>query len=168
MKTNFSDYLVQGKSNNFFIAKENGKITAGEAAKILSKKFKIKILARDIDNLTDEFHHAGVFKNHQNRLTGKKVKFFTLESVNSLTLNQILDNKNQKNSIVKGWYITFKKVSINRYGKLAWKPFVSIYKGQQQSKPQHFHELSDIDFDHAKQFDNKQLKSFANHYTDII
>lgn len=44
-------------------AKQEGKITAGKAAKIISKSVGEKVLAKDIKKFSTEWHHSGFFKN---------------------------------------------------------------------------------------------------------
>jgi hypothetical protein len=175
MRTNFRNYLKQGKSNNYLEAEQEGKFKSGEAAKILSKKFKTKITAKELAPFTGEYHHAGVFKGYSGKLTGRKVKFFTLQQLDAITLDDILLSRNvesivaeEGNRIVKGWYVTFQKVSINRFGKLGYKPFLSLYEGKKSGQPKNFTELLDEVYLDAKAYEGKQLKPYAKYYYETI
>ena len=171
MRTEFTTYLRQGKSNNYLIAEDNGKLKAGEAAKILSKKFGTKILAKEIECFSSEYHHAGVFRGFNGQLTGKKVKFFRPEQLENITLDVILRNrqftavkKEEGQQLIKGWFVTFEQVKINHYGKLAYKPFVALYTGTKEKQPKNFTPLSDEQFEDAKNYEGKQLQPYASHY----
>jgi hypothetical protein len=164
--TSRADYFSQGVSNSHIYAKECGKITAGEAAKILSKKFAIKILAKDIKPLSTEWHHSGAFKGNNGTLAGKTY-FFTKEQVDSITLekinqvnNQLISEKQALLINVQGWYIDFKKVSINRYGKLGWKPFLGIYEGEKGKAPKSFVALTDEQMEIARLQKGRQLEPY--------
>jgi len=55
-------------SQNHQQAREEGKLTAGELSKILSKKFFIKITASELKDYATEWHHSGFYKpsgNHK-------------------------------------------------------------------------------------------------------
>jgi hypothetical protein len=101
--TKFSDYLAQGKSNSHIAAGEDeNKVTASVAAKYLSKKFNVKILAKDINHLSNEWHHSGVFKSGNGRTAANKTYFFNKEDLDKITLEQInlktSDEKTTKNN----------------------------------------------------------------------
>ena len=73
------------------LAKLNGRLTAGEAAKVLSKSLKIKVLAKEVtaayEVLTGrepEWHHAGFYKGRNGRSTMGRTFFFTDEHVEML------------------------------------------------------------------------------------
>jgi len=175
MTTNFSDYLSQGKSNNYLVAEENGKIKAGEVAKILTKKFGIKIYAKEIECFATEWHHAGVFQGYTGKLMGRKVRFFTHEEIENITLESILENRGnqtkkeeKENQMVKGWFVKFERIRINHYGKLGWKPFVGLYEGLQGNAPKNFTSLTDEEFEDARKYEGSQLISFANYYYQTI
>jgi hypothetical protein len=116
LPTSISEYNQQGKSNNYIQAKEGGKLTVGEAAKLLSKRFGCKILAKTIEPLSVEFHHAGRFGNNK----AKRIFFFTKEQIESLTLEDI----NESGSPRWGWIMGFKK----EYGQYGRKHYIPIIK----------------------------------------
>ena len=80
MNTPFNQYLSQGMSNNHINARnDETKMTVGEAAKLLTKKFKSKIYAKELEVFATEWHHAGVYKNRSGRLSGKRIFFLSVE-----------------------------------------------------------------------------------------
>ena len=84
--TKFSDYVSQGASNRHLEARaDDSKLTAGEAAKELSKMLNKKILAKDVQPLLTEWHHAGLFYNKfTKKMSGKKVYFAKREDLPKL------------------------------------------------------------------------------------
>ncbi len=113
--TSRDEYNAQGKSNRFLYAQEQGKMTAGEAAKVLTKRFGTKILASDIEPLAVEFHHAGRFGNNK----AKRIFFFSDEDLARITLEQVEELREG----VWGWILGFTPV-LGRYGRKSYLPTV--------------------------------------------
>jgi hypothetical protein len=74
------------------LARESGKLTAGESAKKISKELKIKVSAKEvvaayetIHGCEPEWHHAGFYRNNRGRSTMGRTFFFSQEEVEELT-----------------------------------------------------------------------------------
>ena len=94
-------YYEQGKSNSFLVAQAEGKLTAGQAAKVLSRRLGVPVKAQDIEPLAVEFHHAGAFGGGK----AKRVYFFTQEELAHITLEDIERAKSPR----WGWKLGFQK-----------------------------------------------------------
>lgn len=70
-------------------AKQDGKVTVGEAAKIISKALGIKVAAKTIRPLSPEWHHSGFFRNRMG-----KTWFFTKEQVEDIIKTWPETNRN--------------------------------------------------------------------------
>lgn len=157
-------YLQQGKSENYQDAEEKGLLKAGEVAVLLSKQFKIKIAAKELEVFATEWHHAGIFKSGQS-LRGRKVYFFTAAAVDLITLDKLLANRQRTakqapadTKPVKGWYVQYFKmtdpVSRRRYNK----PFVGIYQGPANKAPGGFKSLGEEAFAEAQRQRGREIK----------
>lgn len=64
-------------SNRHKEAKLNGKLTAGEVAKILNKQFKpeVKINAKELKPYATEWHHSGFYKGYNGSRMGRTYFF---------------------------------------------------------------------------------------------
>lgn len=161
-----SDYLRQGKSENYQDAEAKGLLKAGEAAILLSKKFNIKISAKELGVFSTEWHHAGVFKGARNgRLIGRKVYFFSAAALNNISLDTILANRNKAaektlpdNIPVQGWYPQYFRMTDPVTRKTSSKPFIGIYKGPASKAPKGFRALADEAFALAEKQRGKALK----------
>lgn len=157
MNTRIEDYIQQGKSNNYLLAQAEGKLTAGEAAKILSKKFGIKVLAKNIEHLATEWHHAGVFKKYDGKVGGKKIYFFSLEELDRITVEQL------GVETVKGFYVGFEKYyDSTRYGRKRWKPVLRFWEGLESKTPKNFTLLNEEQFNKFKALDGRELEPFQS------
>jgi hypothetical protein len=143
--------------NNFIAAKAQGRMTAGEAAKLLSKKFACKITARQIEPLATEFHHAGRFGNDK----AKRVFFFSPEELDRITLADI------ENVIapVWGWVLGF-KAEYGSFGKKYYVPIVGQVDQFSRDKAHRlgkkFHPLSEAEAAEAKSAVGKILPAFCD------
>lgn len=161
-----SDYLRQGKSENYQDAEAKGLLKAGEAAVLLSKKFNIKISAKELGVFSTEWHHAGVFKGTKNgRLIGRKVYFFSATALNNISLDAILANRNKAaertppdNTLVQGWYPQFFRMTDPVTRKTFSRPFIGIYRGPASKAPKGFRPLGDEAFAIAEKQRGKALK----------
>lgn len=174
MRTPFKDYLEQGKSNNYLHSEVMGKLKAGEAALVLSKKFKTKVYAKELHVFSSEWHHAGIFKGSRGKLGGRHVYFLTQEEVNKIDLEEILAHRKAAaekaltaDEPVQGWYVEFVKGPKNRYGKRSWMPLMGLYKGPRGNAPKTFKALDQPAFEDARKFQGKQLKPYANQYDEL-
>lgn len=78
-------YAYTGKytSDRHEAALRNGKLTAGQMAKKLSKELGRKIYANDIKEYADEWHHSGFYKGRNGRTMGRTY-FFNESSLETL------------------------------------------------------------------------------------
>ena len=159
--TTRSEYDAQGKSNNFIAAEAAGHLTAGQAAKLLSKRLGRKILAKELEPLADEFHHAGRFSKRQAR----RVFFFTEEELSRITLADI----EQASAPVWGWVLGF-RVCSGRYGKKSYMPIVAEV-GQIPADKAHrlgdkFHPLTEEEAHEAQSAVGKTLPAFGKDWKE--
>ncbi len=175
MRTPFKDYLEQGKSNNYLKSEASGKLKAGEAALVLTRKFKTKIYAKELHVFSSEWHHAGLFKGGSGKFTGRHVYFLTPAEVEKVSLDMILKNREilaqaiaTADHPVQGWYVEFVKGPKNRYGKRKWIPLMGLYKGPRGKAPKTFIALTDDAFEKAEKYQGKQLRPFATQYHQVI
>jgi hypothetical protein len=159
------DYLQQAKSENYQDAEEKGLLKAGEVATRLSKKFGVKITAKELEVFATEWHHAGIFKSG-NALKGRRVYFFNISVVDNISLQKILDNRARNAQktppdiqLVQGWYVQYFRMTDPKSRKTFNKPFVGIYKGPAHKAPKGFHPLSDEAFATATLQRGREIKA---------
>ena len=154
--TTRDEYNVQGKSNNFIIAHDQGKYTAGEAARVLSKRFGRKITARQIEPLAFEFHHAGRF----GRNMAARVFFFDQEELDAITIEQI----DALAEPLYGWVTGFTKCC----GR--WCPVVEeagrVERARAKRLGSKFHELSKEEAEEAKAAVGKALPAYSDDWKE--
>ena len=161
-----SEYRRQGKSENYQDAEEKGRLKAGEAAALLSKKFNTKIAAKELSAFAKEWHHGGVFKGKNGAsVQGRRIYFFKPEDVEKITLEQILQQRRKvettpapDNSQVQGWFVQFFKMTDPVSRKTYAKPFIGIYKGPASKAPKGFKPLDDAAFANAEAKRGRELK----------
>jgi hypothetical protein len=152
-----SKYLQQGKSENYQDAEDKQLLKAGEVAARLTKKFKTKISAKELEKFSKEWHHAGVFKTASGALKGKRVYFFKEEDIKNITLEQIL-SKRIDDTQVQGWYVQYFKMTDPQTRRTISKPFIGIYKGPKSKSPKGLKELSNTAFANAEKQKGKDYK----------
>ncbi|MBS0029229.1 hypothetical protein ACTJJ0_14860 [Chitinophaga sp. 22321] len=161
-----SQYLRQGKSENYQDAEDKGLLKAGEVAALLSKKFNVKIAARELEPFATEWHHAGVFKSAAGQaLRGRKVYFFSANDADGISLEKILANRHKATKkpvpdtgTVQGWYPQYFRMTDPVTRRTFSKPFIGIYKGPANKAPKGFKALPDEAFAIAEKQRNKELK----------
>ncbi|MGN7818903.1 hypothetical protein ACTJJB_02165 [Chitinophaga sp. 22536] len=156
-----SQYLRQGKSENYQDAEEKGLLKAGDVARLLTKKFKEKISAAELTPFASEWHHAGVFKSG-NALKGKRIYFFSPAAVEKITLEQVLARRQQPvkdTRAVKGWYPQYFRMTDPVSRRTYNKRFVGIYEGPAHKAPKGFQSLPEEAFKKAVQQKGKELKA---------
>lgn len=156
MPTSREQYNTQGKSNNFIAAQESGKLTVGQAAKLLSKKLGQKITATQLEPLANEFHHAGRFGNNK----AKRVFFLSQEQVDKITLKDIEEaNKSQW-----GWILGFVR-EYGVYNRKRFVPFVAevglIPAYRIKRLGDKFHKLTEEESEQAKLVVGLELPPFC-------
>lgn len=156
------DYLQQKKSENYQDAEAKGLLKAGAVAGLLSKKFNIKISAKELAPFAREWHHAGIFKVGD-RLKGKRVYFFHADDVDKVPLEKILQNRAPVvKEIVQGWYPQFFKMTDPVTRRTSSKPFLGTYKGPANKAPKGFKSLNEEQFASAEKQRGRALKPFED------
>lgn len=156
------EYVAQGKSNNYIAAQEEGRLTAGQAAKLLTKRLGRKITARQIEPLATEFHHAGRFDNRK----AKRVFFFSPEEVDAITLADI----ECASAPVWGWTLGFRVEYTGRHGKKRWVPIVAevgqFPRDRAHRLGDNFHELTPAEAGEAKAAVGKTLPAYCEDWRE--
>ncbi|MBO9732770.1 MAG: hypothetical protein J7623_29275 [Chitinophaga sp.] len=161
-----SDYLRQGKSENYQDAEDKGLLKAGEVATLLSKQFNTKITAKELEIFAREWHHAGVFKSSAGQsLRGRKVYFFSATDISHISLEKILANREKaaKKPLpdtrqVQGWYPQYFRTTDPVTRRNISKSFIGIYKGPANKAPKGFKPLSAEAMAAAEQRRGRELK----------
>lgn len=167
--THIGEYFQQGKSNNFIVAQQNGHATLGQAAKILSKKFGMKILAKQLEGLASEWHHAGSFRGRGRKvyfLTPTQIEGFTSEDVNRLAQNT------QTATPSLGWITKFQTDYTGRYGRKRCYPIigrVGEFTPQEVVRAgDKFHPLSPTELELCKRREGCQLPPYCDDFTQAF
>ncbi len=134
------------------------KLTAGEAAKLFTKKTGIKMLAKEIKELyithygdEPEWHHSGFYRGNNGRTMGRTF-FLSEEEVQTLADNyttiiqkradaiarQEAEEKRQRETKVTGFYWTWDYDYGGRYGKKRTYKVLHTYEGSEHDKPRNF------------------------------
>jgi hypothetical protein len=160
--TSQSEYAAQGKSNNFIAAQSAGRLTAGQAAKWLSKRLGRKITAKEIEPLAVEFHHAGRFGNNK----AKRVFFFSEAELDRFTLADV----DRAAAPLWGWVLGFCSKYTGQYGKKRFVPIIADAGQFAADKANRlgdkFHELSESEATEAKSAIGKQLPAFSRDWKE--
>jgi hypothetical protein len=159
--TSQADYAAQGKSNNFIAARAAGRLTAGQAAKLLSRRLGRKITAKQIEPLAVEFHHAGRFGQHRAR----RVFFFSESELERITLADV----DRAAAPLWGWVLGF-RADYGTYGRKSYRPIVAKV-GQFAADKAHrlgdkFHRLSESEAAEAKAAVGKSLPAFSQDWRE--
>jgi hypothetical protein len=133
------------------LARLDNKLTAGEAAKFVSKKLEIKMSAKDIveayhllHNRLPEYHHSGFYKKDGKGTMGKTY-FFTDDEIDYLIDNystieakkedKIKELKIASEKIITGFYYVWDYDYSGKYGKKVNFKVLNAYKGSELNKP---------------------------------
>lgn len=131
------------------------KLTAGEAAKSISKHTGKKVLAKDVKELYQvrygreaEWHHSGFYRGNNGKTMGRTF-FLSGEEVEELANNydeicakrdeqvrkEAEELERQKVTIVQGFYWTWDYDYGGRYGKKRTYKVLQVYVGNEANKP---------------------------------
>lgn len=134
------------------------KLTAGEAAKKLSKAIGDKVLAKEIKELykvhfgrDPEWHHSGMYKNDNVKTMGRTF-FLSDEEVQTIADNykailckrdeaqqkRFAEEERKKNTSVTGFYYTWDYDYGGRYGKKRTYKVLHSYEGAEINTPANF------------------------------
>ena len=139
-------------------AVQSGKLTAGQAAKIISKITGEKVSAKQLKQYSTEWHHSGFYSKGMG-----KTYFFTDEQINNLAdnWNQLKAESIQKelkikaiedekrNSIIQGFYFTWDYDYNGSYGKKRNFKVLKFYSGNELNKPINFTSLTFEEYEKA-------------------
>lgn len=154
--TTREEYAAQGVSNNFIRAQEAGRMTVGEAAKILTKRLGRKVLASQLEPLASEWHHAGRFGRGQAR----RVFFLSEAQVDAITEADL----DWSASSVYGWSLGFEP------GVRGWVPIIAHAGTFDRAKAKRlgnkFHELSREEAEEAASAIGKRLPPFCSNWRE--
>jgi hypothetical protein len=167
-------FEVTGKQTSVrhALAKEAGKLTAGEVGKHLSKSLKIKVLAKEVvsayrilKNKEPEWHHAGFYKQSGKKSTMGRTFFFTNEDVDFLIQNWnklegIKQDKEKeinakKQNIIQGFYYYWDNGYSRHSGKKINYKVLKSYEGNELDKPRNFTQCSKEEFENVKTKEGK-------------
>ena len=131
------------------------KLTAGEAAKLLTKKVGSKVLAKDVKSLyithygrEPEWHHSGFYQGGSGKTMGRTF-FLSEEEVQTLADNyqailqkaadeqmrRDMEEKRQRENRVCGFYWTWDYDYRGNYGKKRTYKVLHVYEGTEWDKP---------------------------------
>ena len=147
------------------IAKQSGKLTAGEAAKML-RKSGFEISAKElveayklINGYEPEWHHAGFYSGSNGSTMGRTF-FFTetqieqlkprLPEVESIKSKKEAEMQIKRENTVKGFYFAWDYDYGGNYGKKRNFKVLKVYEGSELARPKNFTTLSDEEFEVAK------------------
>lgn len=161
--TSRDQYNAQGKSNSFINAQNAGRLTAGQAAKTLTKRFGFKVLARDVEPFAIEYHHAGRF----GRNMAKRVFFFTEEQLDAITPEMLAASV-----AVPGWVLGFDSDLRGRNGRRRWLPKVAevgmIDAARVRRLGDKFHPIPVDELEEAKASIGKRLPPFSGDWREAL
>lgn len=154
------------------IAKENGKLTAGDAAKMLSKLIKTKVSAKEIVKAytliigrEPEWHHAGFYKGAHGSKMGRTFFFedFLVETLASRWSEAAVKQaefdvavKVKTETIIKGFYYEWDHDYNGKYGKKRNFKVLKSYNGSELSQPRNFTSCNDVQFSNVLKSENKK------------
>jgi hypothetical protein len=136
-------------------AKIDGKLTAGEAAKYLTKELSVKILAKELveaykilEGKEPEWHHAGFYKNSKKKSTMGRTFFFTdsdiqlmIEKWDKLAEKKaaiMAEETRKRETIIWGFYYSWDHDYSGYRGKKRNFKVLGWYEGSEASKPANF------------------------------
>lgn len=152
------------------------KLTAGEAAKSLTKKVGTKVLAKDVKCLymthygrEPEWHHSGFYSGTGGKTMGRTF-FLSEEEVQTLADNyqaivqkradeiarQEEEKRRKRETKVMGFYYTWSHDYGGRYGKKRTYKVLHAYEGDELSMPHNFTSCDAETFGKVKANEGKQ------------
>ena len=144
-------------SENHYIASKS-KLTAGEAVKVIFKKTKIKILAKELPKLyyqqfndSMEWHHSGFYSSNQKGKQMGKTYFISEKELSIIieNINELLSIIPVKSKIdttnVFGFYYIWEYNYEGNYGKKRTFKTLQTYEGIKGNIPKNFTEVTDRD-----------------------
>jgi len=154
-------------------ARLDGKMTAGDGAKLLKKQFKISLKAKELTEafqiLTGrepEWHHAGFYKNGTGKSRMGRTFFFSSDDIELVALGQDkiaaikLEREREreiaKNTIVTGIYFSWESDYSGAYGKKRNFKVLGTYQGSELGTPTNFTSSTEDQYQCAKLFENNK------------
>lgn len=153
-------------------AKVSDKLTAGEAAKFISKTINQKVSAKELvaaykllKGHEPEWHHAGFYKCKSGSTMGRTFFFddIDIESMiadwSKIPEKQAaieLEEKRKAETIIKGFYYSWDHDYSGKYGKKKNYKVLDVYEGNELIKPRNFVSLNNEEFEKAKSLAGKK------------
>lgn len=150
-------------------AKAAGKLTAGQVAAKLNRKFKpaVKIKAKELKPFANEWHHSGFYKGSSSGSTMGRTYFFdaatNLDQLYKLVCDARIEAAKAaaEPEVERFWFVTgFERVVINRFGKLGYKPIAEFC--HQSTTPKKGTEISREDYLAMQQFAGERLEAYES------
>lgn len=127
------------------------KLTAGEAAKKISKALKLKVSAKEVQEHCHEWHHSGFYKSGGKSTMGR-TWFISYEEVDELIANwsqrraeieakkaaEAVEEKRKQETTVKGFYFKWDYDYSGRFGKKQNYKVLAVYEGSEAGQPMNF------------------------------
>lgn len=152
------------------------KMTAGDAAKRLTKMVGSKVLSADVKELYQmyyhreaEWHHSGFYNGNSGRTMGRTF-FLSDKEVQELAdhyaelIQQRADNivrkeaeeKRQRETEVMGFYWTWDHDYKGNYGRKRTFKVLHVYEGSEHDKPKNFTTCDAVTFENIRANEGKQ------------
>lgn len=154
-------------------AKIDGKLTAGEAAKFISKELKQKISAKELvaaykllNGCEPEWHHAGFYKLPGKKSTMGRTFFFNDDNIQDMidrwseldfkTAAIKAEEKLKSEIMIWGFYYNWDYDYSGAYGKKRNHKVLHTFFGSELNKPKNFVALSEEQFNVAVSKEGKK------------
>jgi hypothetical protein len=152
------------------------KLTAGEAARLLSRKTGSKMLAKDVKGLylthfghEPEWHHSGFYQGAGGRTMGRTF-FLSEEEVDVLAENYVAitkkmaddilrkenEERRKRETVVMGFYYTWESDYGGRYGRKQNYKVLHSYEGNELHMPDDFTPCDAETFEKVKAKEGKR------------
>jgi len=147
-------------------AAAQGKMTAGQMAKLLNQRFSIepKITARELKPLASEWHHSGFYKGRAGSTMGRTY-FFAVEMNLDELCKSVCDQRGQAAKQAAEAKVVIHKFSAGfrrGYGRRRWVPvakFEAIEVAESELY-QHSDTISPEDYQTLKKFAGEELEAY--------
>jgi hypothetical protein len=164
-------------------AKQSGKFTAGEVARLINNRFKLeqKITAAELRPFATEWHHSGFYKQAGSRSTMGKTWFFDLSKITIEKLVELVLQKREEGARIAAepeidiyYFAANFKPEYGSYRKKYWQPIASF--GIAQVKESQLHnflkgkktQITFEDYELLIKFEGRYLESYEtfNHFKE--
>lgn len=170
------EYTGKYTSDRHEQAKQDGKLTAGETAKLLNKNFKpeTKITAAELKPFATEWHHSGFYKGGNGSTMGRT--YFFSPDTNLEELFQLVITNREKMSFISAeveeeiYYFKADFIKCGSGRHSYWQPIAEF--GSCLVKPSNLisflngkkTQISKEDYELLKSFEKRHLESYESFY----